>query len=194
MNTAQPDAALRASLSTMSLEELRQELTALDPDRLSTIDRKNPRRLIRAIEIARSQKDNPETTMIYHSTPYPPSAVLWIGLTLSKEELQPRIRSRLLERLSHGMLDEARRLHASGLSYERMEELGLEYRYMARHLQGTISYDEMVLQLESEIMKYAKRQMTWFKRNKDIHWFSPSERDAIEKVCRAFLGLRNTAV
>jgi tRNA dimethylallyltransferase len=83
------------------------------------------------------------------------------------------------------MLDEARALHTAGLSYDRMDELGLEYRYMARHLQGLMTHDEMCTVLASEIYKYAKRQMTWFKRNTDIQWFDASNPTLLEEVLEA---------
>ena len=60
-----------------------------------------------------------------------------------------------------------------------MEELGLEYRYMARYLSGDLSYDDMVSQLETETGKYAKRQMVWFKRNEEITWYSPDQTDDV---------------
>ena len=89
--------------------------------------------------------------------------VLWIGLTLPQDKLRERIRARILARLEAGMLDEARRLHAQGLTYDRIEALGLESRLMARHLQGALSYDDMIYHMEKQIVAYAKRQMTWFK-------------------------------
>lgn len=61
-------------------------------------------------------------------------------------------------------------MHAAGLSYKRMEELGLEYRYLSYLLQGKLTKQEFEVQLERAIWHYAKRQMRWFKRNKDIHW------------------------
>ena len=86
------------------------------------------------------------------------------------------------------MIAEAKRLHAQGLSYRRMEELGLEYRYLARLLQNKISKQEFETQLEREINKYAKRQSRWFKRNKDIRWVS-SKTEAL-RLAKKFLGGR----
>jgi len=71
------------------------------------------------------------------------------------------------------MLAEARRLHQEGLSYKRMIELGLEYRYLALYLQEKISKEEMVDQLSAKIWQYARRQMTYWRRNKEIRWFTP---------------------
>jgi tRNA dimethylallyltransferase len=113
---------------------------------------------------------------------------LWIGTTWPDEILKERIHTRLLKRLKMGMLNEAKKLHTKGLSWKRMEELGLEYRYMARHLQGEISKEEMISELEKEIWHYAKRQMTWFKRNQKINWFKPTEIKKINDLVKKFLG------
>ncbi len=175
-----PNPALRLELSALSLEELNARLKKLDPERAETIDTKNPVRLIRAIEIAQALGTVPKTSeqSLYD--------VLYIGITFSLDELNEKIHTRLLERMKAGMLEEAKHLHEGGLSWERMEELGLEYRYMARHLQGQISYDEMLTELESEIRHYAKRQITWFKHNKNIHWMAPEETTSVIQVIKNF--------
>ncbi len=164
LSNVPPNTELRKELETLSLSELQEKLKRVDPDRYATIDTLNPRRLVRAIEIASSAESR---TTVTQNTPYD---VAWIGLTLPLQKLKEKINVRLLSRLSAGMLDEARSLHTNGVTYEWMETIGLEYRYMARHLQGLIEYDEMVSLITSESIKYAKRQMTWFKRNKDIVW------------------------
>ena len=100
--------------------------------------------------------------------------VFWLGL--NPKNLKSNIAKRLRVRLKAGMVREARRLHRAGLSYKRMEELGLEYRCMARHLQGQLTKEEMLKQLELEIVRYAKRQMTWFKRDETVIWVSPKNK------------------
>ncbi len=176
-----PNKVLRAKLSKKNATELYKQLKKLDPTRARSIDRRNPARLIRAIEIATALGKVPK---VVSNEPY---QTLTIGLTLSQEILEKRIKTRLQARLRAGMLREARKLHASGLSWKRMEELGLEYRYMARHLQGRISKREMELQLFTEIVHYAKRQKTWFKRDKKISWISPSDTKRALRTSRAFL-------
>ncbi len=75
-----------------------------------------------------------------------------------------------------GMIKEAKRLHESGVPFRRLEELGLEYRYLALYLQKKISKAEMLIELEAKIWQYARRQMTYWRRNKEIKWFdSPDE-------------------
>jgi tRNA dimethylallyltransferase len=176
-----PNPALRARLKSLPTKRLLLKLARLDVRRASTIDPYNRVRLIRAIEIATAlgKVPVPKARKRYD--------VLWLGIALPKEELEKRIHARLLARMKEGMLEEAKRLHAEGLSYERMEELGLEYRYLARLLEGKLTREEMLAALETEIRKYAKRQMTWFKRNKEIRWFSPGETDAMKATVKDFL-------
>lgn len=178
-----PNPKLRTALKSRSTEELAIMLDDLDPDRAATIDRKNPVRLIRAIEIASALGKVP--TRESASARY---AIEKIGIAWPKDILAERIHIRLLARMRQGMLAEAKRLHAAGLSWRRMEELGLEYRYMARHLRGDIDKATMLTELERAIIQYAKRQMTWFKRDKTTHWLAPNDavRDA-EKLVKDFL-------
>ncbi len=178
---APPNEDLRQKLSRLDAEALHARLTHLDHAVALRIDRKNKARLIRAIEVAETLGKVPRTQS---ETLYD---TLWIGLTLPKEKLREKIHTRLLARMEAGMLDEVRKLHAEGLSYERMEELGLEYRYLARHLTGKLSRERMLAELEKEIHHYAKRQMTWFKRNKDIRWFSPDAYGDIARAAEEFL-------
>lgn len=162
-----PNPRLRKVLQRKSAPALFALLKRLDPKRAATIDPHNPVRLIRAIEIAKALGAVPHYS---GSVPYD---VLTIGLKMPRETLMLRIAARLKARLKAGMLREARRLHASGLSFRRMETLGLEYRYMARFLQKKINRTQMEQQLLAEIIRYAKRQATWFKRDASIVWLSP---------------------
>lgn len=179
-----PNAKLRTRLDKKTTTELFQMLEKLDRRRAETIDPHNPRRLIRAIEIATALGSVPN---IQHATNNRQLSVLWIGLTLPQEELKQRIANRLETRFKAGMVAEARKLHGQGLSWKRMEELGLEYRYLARFLQSKIPMEEMKASLQSEIWHYAKRQMTWFKRNKEIAWFTQNETLKIREAVREFI-------
>ncbi len=178
-----PNKLLRKELSHHTLEGLIRTLQRLDPERLKSIDVRNPVRLIRAIEIAyklgvvpriRNQKSSYE--------------FLQIGLNLPPEELRKKIHLRLLSRIKKGMFKEAQKLHSEGLSWKRMRALGLEYRYLADFLENKISKADFVEKLEGEIWKYAKRQMTWFKRSKEIHWDAPQDFQKIDLKVRNFLG------
>ncbi len=162
-----PNAILRKKLEKQSVEELFAMLKKKDPTRAETIDRKNPRRLIRALEIVLSTgKPVPE---VISATPY---SVSWIGITKPEKILHQKIKRRLEQRLNQGMIKEVTTLQRSGISWARLESFGLEYKYCALILQKKISQVEFEQQLFVAIKQYAKRQMTWFKRNKDIHWVS----------------------
>ncbi len=178
-----PNEALRAKLQKKSAEQLFAQLQKLDPERAATIDAHNPHRLIRAIEIATALGNSGASELPKRSKPL--YDVLWLGIDIPHETLARKIRARLLARIKQGMLAEAKRLHARGLSYKRMEELGLEYRYMARLLQNKITRTVFIEHLDGEIRKYAKRQMTWFKRNKEINWIKSETKAAT--LVRRFL-------
>lgn len=164
-----PNPTLRKTLETKSTSQLFAILKKLDARRARDIDAKNPVRLIRAIEIAKTLGHVPR------SNPEPlPYTVEWIGIQTPDDTLRARIKKRLHARMKAGMLAEARRLHRAGLSFKRMHALGLEYRYLALFLQGKLSKAEMLLQLEKEIWQYSRRQMTYWRRNTDIMWTKPS--------------------
>ncbi|HAT68310.1 MAG TPA: tRNA (adenosine(37)-N6)-dimethylallyltransferase MiaA [Candidatus Yonathbacteria bacterium] len=165
-----PNATLRRTLAKLSTTELFEKLSALDPERAENIDAKNPHRLVRAIEIATALGSVPSRTPAT-----PRYDALTIGLTLPREKLGERIHARLLARMRRGMVAEVTRLRVEGISWKRLEALGLEYRFLAQFLQGKLQKDEMLRDLETAIRNYAKRQMVWFKRDKNIHWLAPND-------------------
>src|SRR3989344_2913737 len=95
-----------------------------------------------------------------------------------------------LKNLTHAeqkvMIKEAENLHKAGISWKRMRQFGLEYRYLADHLEKKITKTELEKRLETEIWHYAKRQITWFKRDKRIKWFDPKEISKIQKEVDKF--------
>ena len=172
------DAALREKLASKTSLQLVAELRRLDPKRAAEVDPYNQVRLIRSIEIARALGKVPELKS------NPRYAVLQIGLETAPELLKEKIHTRLLKRLKLGMIKEARHLHDRGLSWKRMEELGLEYRYLALYLQGKISREQLVEQLGSAIWHFVRHQITWFKRDARIKWFKLSRRTEQKKIER----------
>ncbi|HEY4503802.1 MAG TPA: tRNA (adenosine(37)-N6)-dimethylallyltransferase MiaA [Candidatus Paceibacterota bacterium] len=179
----QPNNELRETLSKKSDEELMEILKGLDLRRAKDIDPKNSRRIIRAIEIAVTLGKVPKLKSIPNRFD-----TLFIGLTLPPKELRKKIKDRLIKRMKKGMLSEAKKLHEkNGLSWKRMNELGLEYRYLALYLQNKIDKKEMLEKLETEIWHYAKRQITWFKKDKRIKWFEPKDIEKINKEIENFL-------
>ena len=176
-----PNPELRTELEKLPTEELFLKLQKQDPERALTIDQNNRRRLIRAIEIASAIEVVPKTQSVELYNP------LKIGISIEKEELVKNIHTRLIERLDAGMIDEVVNLHKNGLSYERMTELGIEYAYISQYLQNIITENEMRALIETKSWQYAKRQMTWLKRDGDIQWFEREESEKIEEIVKAFL-------
>jgi len=177
-----PNKILRKKLERKGSRELLNILKRLDKRRVQNIDQKNPVRLIRAIEIARKLGAVPEINR--NQNKY---KILQIGLTLPSEKLRERISTRLFARIREGMIGEAKRLKRKGLSWKRMRELGLEYRYLAGYLQKKISKKELLDKIENGNFDYSKRQMTWFKRDKKIKWFNPNKFKQINSEIRNFL-------
>jgi tRNA dimethylallyltransferase len=160
-----PQKKLRAKLEPLNNEKLFERLAAIDPKRAENIDRHNKRRLVRALEIALTTgKPVPVMDRRYEYD------VMKIGISISQKKLRERINSRLDKRLRTGLVSEVSKLHKDGISWKRLDSLGLEYRYVSRYLRGLLSYEDMRAQLQKEIWQYSKRQMTWFKKDKDIIW------------------------
>lgn len=178
ISTVPPNSRLRKQLATWSTERLVKELKKLDPQRAATIDLRNPRRLIRAIEIARGTPTSKSFTL-------PVFDVLKIGKTLPTKKLFPQIDLRVDRRMKQGMAREVEHLHQGGVSWKKLEAFGLEYRYLSLYLQGKITKAEAVTQLKSAIHYFARRQMTWWKRDQTIHWIK-NEAQAV-KLIRSFL-------
>jgi tRNA dimethylallyltransferase len=180
------DTEEQKKLEEKTAEELFDELKKLDPARAATIELKNKRRLARAIIIARELGSVPAI-----SRPKEPKYdVTMLGITMLDSELRERIHVRLAKRLNDGMIAEAERLHAPpptgiSLSYERMEELGLEYKYMAQYLQMKMTMDELVTVLLAKIWQYARRQKTWWKKDVRVKWLRPEEVEKMEKIIAA---------
>lgn len=169
-----PDFKLRSRLNKLSAEKMFEMLKKLDPKRAAEIDAKNPRRLIRALEIVMST-GKPVPNSEKKLKVWEGFDLQWIGLNPGMEILEDKIQKRLDERFEEGLLDEVKNLHSTTrLSWKRLESFGLEYKFCALFLQKKITEAEMHEQLYRAIRQYAKRQMTWWKRNADIQWIKGS--------------------
>ena len=152
---------LRKSLEGKSLAELTEILAGMK--RLhNTTDVDTAKRAIRAIEIETYYAEHPELAAAVKGNGDDRRYAI-ICLDIDRESRRERISRRLRSRLDDGMLDEARRLMAEGVDADTMLYYGLEYKFMALHLTGALSYDEMVSGLETAIHQFAKRQATWFR-------------------------------
>ena len=182
-----PDWKLRKKLEKLTIEQMFEKLEKLDPKRAKTIDKHNPRRLIRALEIViKTGRPVPLGVRPGSDPGLTPLGVLEIGIKKSPEELKKNIQKRLLKRLkNNAMIKEVKKLRASGLSWKRLEEFGLEYRFVAQYLQKKIAKSEMINKIQKESEHFSKRQMTWFKKDQRIHWIT-NQKEA-EKLIKQFI-------
>jgi len=178
-----PDWKSRKQLEKKTVKELFNQLKKLDPKRAKTIEKKNKRRLIRALEIVK--KIGPVPILKKKPLPYP---VLMTGIKKSPEELRRRIKKRFFKWLKQGLIKEVINLRNSGLSWKKIEDFGIHYRVIARYLQNKINYEGMIEKSIIELQNYAKRQITWFKRDKRIHWVKNYNK--AEKIIKKFLEIK----
>ena len=175
-----PDHSLRAHLETFETPELYEMLKQKLPD--TDIDPKNRHRVMRTLEKLEADDYRPAGKS-------PRYELLKLGITWPREILRRRIDERLERRLQEGMVEEVRALLDEGGSEEFMVKLGLEYKYLTWYLTGKIGYEQMKEELAAAIKKFAKRQMTWFRRDPRIHWLDMANdpQAEAEKLIREFL-------
>jgi len=166
LSEVKPNWKLRKELEKKTTEEMFKMLKKLDPERAKNIDAKNPRRLIRAIEIAKKLGKTPKLKPMSRRD----LDIRQIGIKLPDEILKKNIEKRIKKMLKGGLVAETKKLRKSGLSWKRIYELGFEYNQPALFLRRKISKDEMLAKMLVENRQYSKRQMTWFKRDKRIKW------------------------
>ncbi|HNU95585.1 MAG TPA: tRNA (adenosine(37)-N6)-dimethylallyltransferase MiaA, partial [Candidatus Paceibacterota bacterium] len=164
-----PNKKLRKELEGESATELFEILKKIDKNRAKNIDAKNKVRLIRAIEIAQELGEVPKLKKTKKEF-----ETIKIGLAFPDNELKRRIYKRLIKRIKKGMIKEVEKLHESGVSWKKLESFGLEYRYVSFYLQKKMTKEEMIEKLFSAIWHFAKRQKTWWKKDKEIIWINPS--------------------
>lgn len=163
------DKEWRNRLKDLSQEELVNNLRALEPDLHNTTDMLDRERTIRAIEIARFKVVNqlPEEDS-------PVRGHLIFGLRMQRNQLRERIEQRLTERFEAGMITEVEKLLRQGVSHEMLHYYGLEYRFISKYLLGQMEYNDMFSGLLQAIRRFAKKQMTWYRRMEKqgviIHW------------------------
>ncbi len=169
-----PNLDYRRELETYDTETLYAMLKRIQPD--TEVDPCNRNRVMRLLEKHRDGDDAEPGKQARYD-------VLRLGVTWPRDELRRRIDERLDKRLAQGMVDEVRQLMQRGVSQEFLLKLGLEYRFITRYLTGEISsLEEMKRLLSIAIKQFAKRQMTWFRRNGSIHWLD-MHGDPVGEAC-----------
>jgi tRNA dimethylallyltransferase len=185
-----PQPELRTQLEARELADLLAELELLDPQAAATIDRRNPRRIIRAIEVC-LVSGKPFSEQRRKADPLYRSLLL--GIQWPREVLYQRIDQRVDERMQQGMVQEVRGLLEQGVSMERLDALGLEYRFVSRWLRHDFASEaEMVQRLKYAIHDFTRRQLTWFRRDQRIIWLDGSYdnmamAEQAESIARDFL-------
>lgn len=162
---------LNKELEVNGLEFLIKELELSDPEYYETVDLKNPQRVIRALEVVRSTgekfssfRNRKESSRAFE--------VITIGLKMPREVLYDRIDQRMDQMIAHGLFKEAEDLYEFK-NLNALQTVG--YREIFGHLNGDYDYNEAVRLLKRNSRRYAKRQLTWFKRNPDTEWFAPGQ-------------------
>jgi len=172
-------------LQMLSDKELRKILLKLNPRQHNTTDLINKDRIIKAILIAESGDNK-------FYDPKDHISSLNIGIKYSRSEIKKRITERLKKRLDEGMIEEVKNLLAMGVSNEKLKFFGLEYKYITSFLSEEINYNEMFQKLNIAIHKFAKRQMTWFRKMEHegvkINWFEGGDYNKILKLIELHLG------
>ncbi len=175
---------LRKQLETKGVNELFENLASMSPTRagnMNSSDRKNPRRLIRAIEIAQysiTKGFKQKTSVINYD-------VLMIGLTAPDNMLNEKIERRVDDRVRDGIKEEIKKLLKSGVNWEDQSMFSLGYRQWRDYFEGDVEEDVVISEWKKEERKYAKRQMTWFKKERNIIWFDVTSNEYpwnVEKI------------
>jgi len=181
----EPQLELRAQLETLPLSELLAQLEHLDPQSAAMIDRNNPRRVIRALEVC-LVSGKPFSQQRKVAEPFYQSLLL--GIQWPREVLYQRIDARVDERMRQGMVQEVQGLLDEGVGNKRLEALGLEYRYISRLLREEFkSEEEMVEKLKYAIHDFTRRQLTWFRRDKRIVWVEGGDWERAKEGVGEFL-------
>lgn len=185
------DPELRGELRRVCEERgpsfLHERLKALDPESAKRIHPNDRIRIIRALEVIDAAKERFSMLSERHRFGESPFQVLKICLQTDREELYHRINERCLKMIREGLLAETQHLLESGYSPDLKPMKSLGYRHMVEHLQGLWGLDEAVYRFQMDTRRYAKRQLTWFRADPEILWFSPEERETICTKVREFL-------
>jgi tRNA dimethylallyltransferase len=161
---------LRAQLENLTKEDLLERLKKYPENLTQQVDKDSKKRILRGIEIAHFLEENPNK-FTKTELPYQP---YYIGLDVDLEVRKQKISDRLKKRLDEGLIEEVQSLLNKGISHERLQFFGLEYKFVSRYILQQLNKEELIAQLQTAIFQFAKRQMTWFRKMEkegvQIHW------------------------
>lgn len=174
------DESEKIDLSSLTSDQLKNLLLKSKPNQHNITDLKDKDRMMRAVLVERSRMKKQSVNPDYRS--------LTIGIKPERNETKSLITSRLKERLDNGMIEEVNKLLKQGISSEKMNFFGLEYKYVTQFVDGKLNYNDMFQKLNSAIHSFAKRQMTWFRKMEKegvvINWFPPGSYTDIKNFVR----------
>lgn len=165
----------KQKLKTEGLASLVEQLKVVDPEYWSIVDKQNPRRVVHALEICHIT-GKPYSSFRKNKKKERPFHIVKIGLDRPREEMYARINHRVIEMMQQGLEEEARALYP----HRELNALNtVGYKELFAYMDGAIPIEEAVRQIQSNTRRYMRKQLTWFKKDRDIHWFSP---DNIEDI------------
>lgn len=164
-------------LEIEGLEEMCNLLRNLDPEHWEIVDRKNPRRVLHALEIC-IQTGKTYTSFRSNTTKERPFNIIKIGLNRDRNELYDRINQRVLNMIDEGMIKEALSVYPKR-TLNSLNTVG--YKEMFEYLDGLTTLDEAIFKIQSNTRKYARKQLTWYKKDDDLQWFNP---DNVEEILK----------
>lgn len=166
---------MKRKLETEGLDALVAELKVLDPEHYKIVDLHNPRRVVHALEICH-MTGNTYTSYRKNTKKIRPFNTIKIGLNRPREEMYERINNRVLKMMNQGLIEEAKAVYPQkGLN--ALNTVG--YKELFAYFDGDISLDDAILKIQSNTRQYMRKQVTWFKRDNDIKWFSPTNIEEI---------------
>ena len=166
---------MKKRLAEEGLEKLCEELKILDPDYYDIVDRQNPRRVVHALEIC-TMTGKPYTLFRKREKRERPFRIIKIGLNRPREELYERINRRVDQMMEEGLLDEARNLYPQR-SLNALNTVG--YKELFDYIDGRWPLEEAVERIKGNTRRYARKQLTWYKKDEQIRWFHPDDKETI---------------
>lgn len=171
---------LKKRLANEGLEELCKLLKTLDPEHYEIVDRQNPRRVVHALEIC-LMTGKTYTSFRTNEKKERPFQIIKIAINRNREELYERINHRVDQMMEDGLLEEAQRLY-NQRNLNALNTVG--YKEMFAYFDGTWSLEEAIERLKGNTRRYARKQLTWFKKDPSVKWFSPDDKEEIIKYIR----------
>jgi tRNA dimethylallyltransferase len=186
---ASRDPALRATLEAAPLADLLAELERADPVAFARIDRQNPRRVVRALEVIRlTGKPYSQQRADWGGPPATLTPARWFGLARSSADLRQRIETRVEEMFARGLVEETRLLLPQGLEQNRTAMQAIGYRQVVEHLRGERTLAETIALVKTRTWQYARRQMTWFRRQAPVTWIACQPAQSAEEIAEEIPG------